>query len=152
MSDLSATDIALLAGAVVAVLAGFFAGVTQVITAIRSTTKSTNEAVIASAEASQKRGVVRDIKLQEIHLLVNSRLVTVLRLLVANTKKEAERTGEQADIRAYEEALRHLDQAEASAKSEAKFSAEAQRINEADAASAEVKLVEVLEKTKGAIP
>jgi len=45
MSDLSATDIALLAGAVVAVLAGFFAGITQVITAVRSTTKSTAAAV-----------------------------------------------------------------------------------------------------------
>jgi len=61
MGELSATDIALLAGAVVAVLAGFFAGVTQVITAVRSTTKSTTEAV---QQAVAKTAV--DIKQQAV--------------------------------------------------------------------------------------
>lgn len=69
-------------------------------------------ALVAGQEAQQARGEVRDQKVQQIHVLVNSRLLTVLRLLVTVTKKEAERTGAAADLKAYRDALAELQHAE----------------------------------------
>jgi hypothetical protein len=86
------------------------------IVAIIKQAQATKSIVVASAQNTIAAGMRRDRKIQEIHLLVNSRLLTVLRLLVAVTKKEAERTEAASDIDAYETALRELTKAEASAK------------------------------------
>jgi hypothetical protein len=77
--------------------------------------EKTRTLVVAGQVEAKATGEVRDTKIQEIHLLVNSRLLTVLRLLVAVTKKEAERTGNREDISAYQEALSELQKAEAGA-------------------------------------
>jgi hypothetical protein len=92
----------------VTIIGALVAGIVTVITTVRSTKRI----VLADVQ----KGEERDTKIQEIHLLVNSRLLTVLRLLVSVTKKMADKTGNVDDIEAYESALTELQQAEAGAR------------------------------------
>lgn len=113
-----ATISVIIAGAVT-IIGAIVAGTVTIITTLKSTSKEvtlTKNMMEVSAAAGVAKGKVRDRKIQEIHLLVNSRLLTVLRLLVAVTKKAADKTGEKDDIIQYEAALIELQKAEASAK------------------------------------
>lgn len=59
----------------------------------------------------------QDKQLHEIHVLVNARFTTALRVIVRQAKKEADRTGDRGDIEVYEQALAELVKAEKSAAS-----------------------------------
>lgn len=99
-------------GGILSILTALVTGILSILKVVRST-RST---LIAGTLAHKARGVVRDKKIQEIHLLVNSRLLTALRLLVMLTKKEAARTNEPGDVAAYNEAVKELERAEAATK------------------------------------
>ncbi len=123
--EISATSAASISAAIVLIMGAFFAGIKLIITTLKETktaihsvdasTVATQVVVAASAEASRTRGVVRDGKIQEIHVLVNSRVLSILRMIVFLTKKEALRTNLPDDKHAYEEALSELSRAEAAA-------------------------------------
>lgn len=74
--------------------------------------RETRAITIAGQEVVAAKSVVKDNKLQDIHVLVNSRLLSALRLIVFLTKREAERTGIPADTLAYQEAAEELKRAE----------------------------------------
>jgi|SRR6185503_9092021 len=133
---MDATIIASVIAGILAILAVLFPGILSIIAALKKNTEIT----VAGQEAVAARAVIRDNKIQEIHLLVNSRLLTVLRLLVVLTKKEADRTNSADDIQAYNEALKELQQAEAASKIISKMSAEDLVKQEQDAVVAEQKV------------
>lgn len=91
-----------------------------------------NNLTVSAAIASRRRGAVRDRNIQEVHLLVNSRLLTVLRMLVSQTKKEAERTGNSDDIQRYQSALSELSRAEAAAARHTEHQSDEHEAVEAD--------------------
>lgn len=141
--------IAVYVAGIVTVLGALSAAIVAVIKSTHraeQTGKTTQELVIGQAAAGQARGKVRDAKIQEIHLLVNSRLVTVLRLLVAVTKKMADQSGSQADIEAYTAALAELEKAEASARVVAAIAPKDPAEDEHKAVVAEEKLASVMER------
>jgi hypothetical protein len=154
VSDLSPATITLVSGAIVTIIGALFAGFTTIITTLRDTrvkvtsveanAVATRVVVAADAEASQTRDHVRDRKIQEIHILVNSRLLTVLHMLVTLTKKEAERTHLNEDIKAYEEALADLQRAEASSGVMKTIDSVIGEANEAQAVVADKKLTTLI--------
>ncbi len=127
-----------LAGALSVVIGAVAAGVVKILSAIQAT----RGLVVAGQDVSNARGVVRDKKIKEIHLLVNSRLLTVLRLLVLMTKKESERTNAKEDLDAYNVAQLELARAEAgaSASASARNNTLEDTADDASIASAEEKL------------
>lgn len=129
----SGTATVLIAG-VLSIIAALIAGIIQIIAAIRST----RELVAATGEATKARGVVRDKAIKEVHLLVNSRLLTVLRLLVAVTKREAARTGDDEDIAAYMAARGELERLEAATLAAVEAVSHADEVAAAEAAEAKV--------------
>lgn len=106
-----ATATSVFVGGVVAIIGALTTATVKIIRALQHTRRI----VVESHDAEQKRGKVRDAKLEQIKVLVNGRLLTALRLLVSVTKKEAARTGEPADDAIYQHALAELRQAEAGA-------------------------------------
>jgi hypothetical protein len=113
MPESNTAIIAAVVAGTLAILAVLIPGIVSIIRALRET-KASQTHISEEQDSSKLRGLKRDRKIQEIHLLVNSRLVTVLRLLVAVTKKEADRTADPSAISAYKEALAELTRAEAS--------------------------------------
>lgn len=112
---------------VVLILTTLIGGTIKIIAALKdmkTVTAAGQEAISAQQDVGVKHGVIRDRKVQEIHLLVNSRHVAVVRLLVTMAKKEADRTGLAADLQLYQEALAELRQAEASARMVAEVQSE----------------------------
>lgn len=138
---------------VISVIGSVVAGTVTIITLINKNREvkdeilSAKDVVVASADQLLKSGTVRDQKLQEIHMLVNSRVLTIMRLLVATTKKTAETTGSKVDIEAYEHALLELMKAEDS-NTEVLKSAETNHKDEkaSAAAEAEAKLKQVIKE------
>lgn len=117
-------QVGLFSTAIIAIIGAIVGGTVKIIEALHSNSAKvvagqveTRELVAAGQVAGRARGTVRDRKVEEIHLLVNSRLLTVLRMLVAVYKKEAERTKSDEDVEAYHKAQEELSKAEASAVS-----------------------------------
>lgn len=102
---LTTQNIVALTAGIVALISALFAGTVTILQTMRET-----KTMVTNIE---DKGVQRDVKLDEIHVLVNSRLSAVLRMLVATLKKEAERTKDPVDVVAYETALKELDIADA---------------------------------------
>ncbi len=105
ISTIFQSDVNAIVAGVVIVLGVLVPGIIKVINALKQNTEIT----VAGQQASASRGALRDSRIQEIHLLVNSRLLTVLRVLVVLTKKEADRTNNADDISAYQQALKDLE-------------------------------------------
>lgn len=74
--------------------------------------RNNRDITVAGQEVVAAKSIIKDNKLQDIHVLVNSRLLSALRLIVFLTKREAERTGIAADNLAYQEAAEELKRAE----------------------------------------
>ncbi len=133
------TQITAIVGGIIAILTILIPGIVTIINALKQNTAIT----VAGQKASQTRGVVRDSKIQEIHLLVNSRLQTVLKLLVVSTKREADRTHSIEDIAAYQNALKELELSEVAATELSKAFAEESSAQEIEALKAEQNVVEL---------
>lgn len=70
------------------------------------------QVTIAGQRAGAARGRVRDKKIQEIHILTNSRLTAALTLIMTMAKKESDRTGKKEDVDLYEQAKEEVKKAE----------------------------------------
>ena len=136
---MNATTIAVIVTGTVTIIGALVAGIISIIT----TVNGTRNVVLAGQEVSQARGKVRDNKIQEIHLLVNSRLLTVLKLVVIVTKKEADRTGSKEDQDVYLAALRELENAQASANTVSLIQIQNKSDDEEKADIAEKKLADL---------
>lgn len=102
-----------------ALIAVLIAGAIGLITALTKTLRLllkravlAQHILVASTEAQLKTNEVQAQSTQAIHVLVNHRFLTVLRVLVVVTKKEAERTHDIKDIEVYNTAQAELDHAE----------------------------------------
>jgi len=134
VSGISPAMIAAFATAAIAIIGALVTGVIKITAALRDTKRI----VVTGQVAAAAVGVLRDQKIQEIHLLVNSRLLTVLRLLVTVTKKEFDRTGTESDRVMYEQALGELTKAEASALTVEQVQSQVSDDNRATAAQAQL--------------
>lgn len=93
---------------IVGIITAIVAGAIKIIKEIRGNTVITT----AVGEAQRTSAVVRDQKLEQIHTLVNGRLVAALQGMVEMTRKEAQRTGLITDVQAYQQAVDALIRAE----------------------------------------
>ncbi len=93
--------IAAVTAAVVAVIGAIATGTVKIITAV----KQGQHLIAAGQDVSMARGLVQSQHTQEIRVLVNGRVLTMLRLVATLTKKEADRTGLPADVAAYHVAI-----------------------------------------------
>lgn len=142
---MDAAMISAIGGVVVLVIGAIAAAVVRVV-------QTKADLLVAGQQAQGAQSKVRDNKIQEIHLLVNSRLLTVLKLLVVVTKKEALRTGDPADIEAFEEAQAELTKAEASAQTVSQLVNRDSKADEAAAVVATDKLIKLSVKAGRALP
>lgn len=148
---MNATTIGVIIAGIVTVIGALTTAVISILTSIRETrtnTQQTKDLTVAAAEVSKARGVVRDNKIQEIHLLVNSRLLTVLRLLVSVSKQLAVLTGKPEDVASYEAAKVELAKAEASANVVATVNNEQSNTELIAAEDADKKIADVIAKVK----
>lgn len=102
-------------GALCAGIVGIISSVAVAAVKIITALQETRRILITGQAAATAVGVVAAAKQQEIHLLVNNRFMTALRMLVTVTKKQAERTGTTEDKLMAEHAEAELQDAEASA-------------------------------------
>ncbi len=97
--------------AIVTVLGAIVTGTVKIIAAV----KQGQHLIAAGQDVSMARGLVQSQHTQEIRVLVNGRVLTMLRLVATLTKKEADRTGLPDDIAAYHVALAELTSSEEAA-------------------------------------
>lgn len=105
---MDAATITVLTTGIIGIIGAIVAGTVTIIKALRET----KSLVAAGQEVGMASGAVRDAKMQEIHILVNSRVLMLLRLVAKMTKSEAERTGRPEDILAFQTAMSELIRAE----------------------------------------
>jgi len=95
-------------GMMVIVIGAVSTAAVKIIRAIKYDTRVT----VAGQRAGQARGRVRDKKVQEIHLLTNSRLAAALNLIVVMAKREADRTGKAEDLATFKAAQNEVKKVE----------------------------------------
>ena len=100
--------IAIIIAGIVTIIGAVTTSVISIIKAIRENTKIT----VAGQQVTAARGKVRDKKVQEIHILTNSRLTAALNLVMVMAKREADRTGKPEDLETYKVALAEVKKAE----------------------------------------
>lgn len=116
-------------------------GVVKIIVALREGTRvleDTKRIVVAGQIAAVAAGVVSAGKQQEIHLLVNSRLLVALRNYAAGRLEKYQETKADADRLAWEAARDELLEAEQSALAVTRVTAERAENNRVAAEQAEV--------------
>ena len=90
----SESTITLIIAGIVTIIGAATPAIILIIKAIKQNTQIT----VAGQRAGAARGKVRDKKVQEIHILTNSRLAAALNLVMVMAKREADRTGKPEDI------------------------------------------------------
>ena len=93
-----------LGGVIVLIIGAVTTASIRIIKAI----KVNNRITVAGQEAGAARGKVRDKRIQEIHVLTNSRFTAILKLILVMTKKEADRTKKAEDLEIYNAALEQV--------------------------------------------
>lgn len=78
--------------------------------------RASRSVITTEQTASAGRGAARDTVINEIHILVNGRLIAALRMVALLTKREADRTKSPEDQTIYEGARDDLARAEAAAQ------------------------------------
>jgi hypothetical protein len=100
--------ITIIGSTVVTIIGAITLAVVTIIKALRDNTAIT----VAGQVAGAARGVVRDKRIQEIHILTNGRLTAALKLIMVMSKKEWLRTNSEEDKATYESALAELTKSE----------------------------------------
>src|SRR5712671_3915900 len=105
--NLTLTDVGILTALATGITSTLVGGTIKIINVI----EANKRLLVAGQVYNAKKGDIRDVRIKEIHFLVNSRLTAALRLVVVLSKKEADRTGLPQDVKVYEQAQRELDEA-----------------------------------------
>lgn len=108
-----ATITILIAG-IISIISAIVTGTLKIIAAV----KTTRGVILQGQVVARSVGRERDRKISEIHSLVNGKMLAVLRAMVDLTKKEADRTGDPIDVKAYLNALQSLRDAEDAQRSQ----------------------------------
>jgi len=109
------TTIGAIVAGVLAILAVLIPGIISIIKELKQNTiitKDNTAITVAGQVAGAARGVVRDKRIQEIHILTNGRLTAALKLIMVMSKKEWTRTGTQEDKDIYDAAQLEVSKSE----------------------------------------
>jgi len=106
--EMSVEIVTVIIAGIVTILGVLIPGIIAIIRALKENTKIT----IAGQKALAARGIVRDKKVQEIHILTNSRLSAALNLVMVMAKRESDRTSNPADVATYKAAVEEVRKAE----------------------------------------